>query len=104
MSNRDSRRSWMKVEKHQSERSRGQRGKGKDGLVRRIKKGSNGRKREIKENRTERRKGCLLADQSIGKYRHRGEARRRDEREKREGGGTWKKKKTTEKDEAYEET
>lgn len=79
MSNRDSRkRSRRKV--HESERSK--RGKGKDGLIRRIKKGSNGRKREIKENRTVRREGCLLADQSIGKYRHRGEARRRDEQEK----------------------
>lgn len=49
-----------------------------DGSVRRIKKGSNGRKREIKEKTVqERREGCLLTDQSIGKYRHRGETQRR---------------------------
>lgn len=31
-------------------------------------------KRDKGEARTERREGCLLADQSIGKYRHRGES------------------------------
>lgn len=39
-----------------------------------------------KEARTERREGCLLADQSIGKYRHRGESRRRETRRGGEGG------------------
>jgi len=40
-------------------------------------------KRDKGEARTERREGCLLADQSIGKYRHRGESRR----DIQEGGG-----------------
>jgi len=48
------------------------------GLVRRIKKESNGRKKRDKGEPYGTTGGLpLLADQSIGKYRHRGESRRR---------------------------
>lgn len=58
-------------------------------------------KRDKGEARTERREGCLLADQSIGKYRHRGESRRRDTQDGREGRRQTREK-ASEKDEEYE--